>query len=218
MKKENIKESDLAEFFIKGFVESIIENKIKENFTPLQMQGKNMAKPKADNIKIKNYSLESLESKTEDKSIKLDQHTPPIMKQNISNISNVNPVLSIAEKKPMNIRTGPLLNLSGTPLNKLLPFLNDPSIWAIECQGPGKNIHIIRGGAKHITPLILDSSEIDDIMREISGRTKIPLIQGMFKAAFGNLLISAVISEFVGTHFSIKKIASPRPPYPLMRR
>jgi hypothetical protein len=42
-------------------------------------------------------------------------------------------------------------------------------------------------------------------MSSISEQTKIPLIPGIFKAVLNNLIITAVLSDYVGTRFIIQK-------------
>lgn len=90
-------------------------------------------------------------------------------------------------------------------LSKLNFLIADPSIFSIECPGPNKIILINRQGMVQATNIMLTKEEIDKIINEFSERTHIPLIQGTFKAVSGKLLITAVISEFVGTRFIIQK-------------
>jgi hypothetical protein len=90
-------------------------------------------------------------------------------------------------------------------LPKIDEFLEDPSVQSIECPGPEKPIIVSRGGMIETTRSTLKSEEIDRIMREISDKTRIPLTTGVFRAAVQGYLITAVISEFVGTRFVIQK-------------
>ena len=80
---------------------------------------------------------------------------------------------------------------------------------SIECQGPGKNLIINKGGMMQASHISLTEAEIDEIMNDFSSKTRIPLIKGVFKAALGNIIISAVISEFVGTRFHVEKMKRP---------
>src|SRR3989344_240183 len=61
-----------------------------------------------------------------------------------------------------------------------------------------------------LTKILLDPSvqsiEINNLMQEVSNKTRIPLIQGLFKAAFQDLVLTAVISEHIGTRFMIQKM------------
>ncbi len=91
------------------------------------------------------------------------------------------------------------------PSEKLLPLLKDPRILSIECPGQGRNIIVYKDGTTQTTPYILDEEEIKEIMENLSEQTKIPIVQGVFKASMSDLIITAVISEFVGTRFVIEK-------------
>jgi hypothetical protein len=90
-------------------------------------------------------------------------------------------------------------------LSKLNFLIADPSVFSIECPGPSKIILVNKQGRTQATNIILSKEEIDKIISEFSEKTHIPLIQGTFKAVSGRLLMTAVISEFVGTRFIIQK-------------
>lgn len=88
---------------------------------------------------------------------------------------------------------------------KLIPLLNDRFVQSIECKGAGQPILAITRGMPRVTHITLSGEEIKELMDEISRKVRIPLVTGLFKAAFGNVIITAVISEFVGTRFIIEK-------------
>lgn len=90
-------------------------------------------------------------------------------------------------------------------LGKIAQIISDPAVLGIECPGAGKNIMANRSGAIQTTSITLTKEEIDLIMQEISEKTRIPIIPGILKAAINDLVITAVISEFVGTRFVIQK-------------
>jgi hypothetical protein len=91
-------------------------------------------------------------------------------------------------------------------LSRIQPLISDPTITSIECPGPGLPIMIARGTYVQSTPAHFTTEEVKKIVQEVSERTKIPLdASGIFKAAIGNIIITAVISEFVGTRFIIQK-------------
>lgn len=98
-----------------------------------------------------------------------------------------------------------------SPFERIIPLFNDPLISSIECAGPEKNIIINKSGLIQAIPMTLTQEEIENIMDEFSMKTKIPLIKGVFKAALGNLLITAVMSDFVGTRFHIEKLRPLQP-------
>ena len=45
-------------------------------------------------------------------------------------------------------------------------------------------------------------------MGKFAAASRIPINEGLFKAAVGNLVISAVVSEIAGIKFIIRKIAT----------
>ena len=91
------------------------------------------------------------------------------------------------------------------PIEKISTILKDPSVLGLECLGPGKFILVNHSGKIQTTPLAFSKENIDEVMSYISQKTSIPLIQGVFKTVLGNLLVTAVISDFVGTRFIIQK-------------
>src|SRR3989344_1963039 len=60
----------------------------------------------------------------------------------------------------------------------------------------------------------LTGEEIDELISHFAQRARIPPIGGVFKAAIGNLIISAIISDFAGTRFHIDKKTQPMMPMP----
>ncbi|MBS3088473.1 hypothetical protein J4402_01705 [Candidatus Pacearchaeota archaeon] len=90
-------------------------------------------------------------------------------------------------------------------LGKVARFLKDPSVLSVECTGPEKNLLVNRSGAIQTTPAVLTKEEIDQILNEVSSQTQIPIVPGLFKALFRNLLITAVVSDYVGSRFIIQK-------------
>lgn len=228
-------EQNLGELFLINFISTLID--IKTPTIPLPEK----TKSESHNLipKIQPMSPRAIEDITEQ-----SQHVNPNIKPlstnpehqflSIMHQQTERPLPQLMKKIPqpyktiprqfpqireraLPIQTNPLFNLPNVPLGKIRSFINDPLIREIECPGPGKNIIITKGNSKQTIPIILNSEEIEKIMQEISARTRIPLIQGMFKAALGNILISAVVSEFIGTHFNIQKIPPPMPPYPIRR-
>ena len=91
-------------------------------------------------------------------------------------------------------------------LGKLNFLINDPRITIIECPGPEKFIIARTEGRTTLTKLSLNQSEIQGLIEKFSKEAKIPIISGLFKAAVGNLIMTAVISSLVGNRFIITKI------------
>jgi hypothetical protein len=94
-------------------------------------------------------------------------------------------------------------------LKKLSPLIKDPLVRVIECNGPGENIFVTGTMGRKRTGIILNKEEIDEVMKIFSENTKIPIEEGMNKIVFGKLVLSAIVSEVIGSKFIIKKMGSP---------
>jgi hypothetical protein len=97
--------------------------------------------------------------------------------------------------------------------DRLKQFITDPMVSLINCPGPGKNILITRFGVIQQIPIALGTDEIRSFLKDLSEKTKIPLLTGIFKVVYQNILVTAVVSEYVGTKFVIEK--KPAAPLPL---
>jgi hypothetical protein len=90
-------------------------------------------------------------------------------------------------------------------LGKISSVLIDPSVFSVECPGPNKNLLVNRSGSVQASSITLTVEEINAIMQNISDQTRIPITPGVFKAAVQDLVVTAVMSDFVGTRFMIQK-------------
>ncbi|HVY01512.1 MAG TPA: hypothetical protein VHA12_01985 [Candidatus Nanoarchaeia archaeon] len=88
---------------------------------------------------------------------------------------------------------------------KLSTFLSDLSVTGVECPGPNKNVLVNKSGLVQTSAVTMSADEMQEILKEFSEKTKIPLIPGIFKALYNNFLITAVISEIAGNRFIIEK-------------
>lgn len=93
-------------------------------------------------------------------------------------------------------------------LGKIDLLLRDSMIKMIECPGPGMEILVRKNNKVFRTKISLSQEEITKIIDLFSAQAKIPIVGGIFKAAVGDILISALISEFVGSKFIITGISS----------
>lgn len=100
----------------------------------------------------------------------------------------------------------------GFNLGKIELILRDPTLQSLECPGPGQNILVKKTNQISPTRMTLNQAEINNIINVFSQNAKIPITGGILKAAVGNLVISAVISEIVGSRFIINKISPPMKP------
>jgi len=94
-------------------------------------------------------------------------------------------------------------------LGNLNSLLRDSAVKVIECRGPDEKI-IVRGdmGIKP-TGIILSANEIDEVINKFSIRAKIPVVEGIFRVAFGKLIFTAIVSEVVSPKFIIRKMVLP---------
>ncbi|MAH03812.1 hypothetical protein CMI39_03435 [Candidatus Pacearchaeota archaeon] len=90
-------------------------------------------------------------------------------------------------------------------LGKLNPLLKDPMVKTIECDGPDEKIKVRTMGLK-TTNIILNKEEVNGTIKKFSEVTKIPIQEGIFKVAFGRLILIAIISSVVGSKFIIRKM------------
>ncbi|MEK6829334.1 MAG: hypothetical protein AABY15_04340 [Nanoarchaeota archaeon] len=91
-------------------------------------------------------------------------------------------------------------------LGKVNFLIQDPRVTVIECPGPGKFLLARTSGQTSMTKISLAQEEIQQILKKFSEQTRIPIISGLFKAAVGNLVVTAVISDLIGSRFIITKI------------
>ena len=91
-------------------------------------------------------------------------------------------------------------------IGKLNPLIRDPLVKTIECNGPDQKLVVSGIMGRKNTNITLSKEEIDEIIEGFSRETKIPADEGIFKAAIGGLIISAVVSDIVGSKFIIKKM------------
>ncbi len=96
-------------------------------------------------------------------------------------------------------------NIEKLTLGKIEPILRDPTVLSVECPGPTKNVLVGKVNGIQTAPFSLTQEEINGIMNEISEKTRIPILQGLFKAVYNDLLVTAIISDYIGTRFFIQK-------------
>ena len=127
-------------------------------------------------------------------------------------------------QKPKTIKIPPVLRIPESALPETVSYLKptptsekidigkmnimvrDPLVKIMECNGPEENILVTGIMGRKPTPIKLSKQEIEEIVGKFAAAAKIPVNEGLFKAAIGNLVISAVISETVGIKFIIRKI------------
>jgi len=213
MLKQTSKE--FKKLFLLQFTRELIRNSTPEEVFKLEKilkkEEKDSTKSKESKRLIKDILKEKekeLSFIKEEKPFTLDKKKPKDLKKGLESLKRIRPVLKIPEAKlpptfdylrpsPKNIQIN---------LEKLNPLAQDPLVKVIECNGPEENI-LVRGamGVKP-TSIILNKEEIDQVIKTFSEAAKIPIHEGIFKAVVGRLILSAIISDVVGSKFIIKKM------------
>jgi len=88
---------------------------------------------------------------------------------------------------------------------KIDALLKDPTVTTIECPGENKNIIVIRSGMRQPTKIILTKDNIYEILKKIAEIARVPLIEGVFRAAIRDIVLDSVVSKTIGSRFVIKK-------------
>lgn len=91
-------------------------------------------------------------------------------------------------------------------LEKLNLLIKDPAVKVIECNGPDEHVFVRGNMGVKPTNTILSKEEIDKIIKKFSEISKIPAQEGIYRVVVGRLILSAIISEVVGSKFMIKKM------------
>ena len=90
-------------------------------------------------------------------------------------------------------------------LGKLNPFIMDPIVRRIECNGPGERVTVMIPTPKY-TGIILNKEEIDEIINTFAAKSKIPAGEGIYRVVVGKFVFSAIISDVIGSKFTITKL------------
>ena len=94
-------------------------------------------------------------------------------------------------------------------LNELNPLIKDPFVRIIECNGPNENVMVIGTIGRKRTGITLSKEKIDEVIKTFSDAARIPINEGVSKVVFGKLILSAIVSNIIGSKFTIKKMAGP---------
>jgi hypothetical protein len=67
---------------------------------------------------------------------------------------------------------------------------------------------VTKNGQKQQTNITMTKEEIQMLLNNLSNKTKIPLLTGVFRVGWDNFIINAIISENLPPRFLIKKADS----------
>lgn len=93
-------------------------------------------------------------------------------------------------------------------LLKMKELIKDHAVTYISCPGPFKPVSIKRMGIPEMLKIALDEAGVRQVIKEFSEASRIPYTgdEGIFKAVVGDLMITAVITETVGSRFTILRV------------
>lgn len=198
----SVQEQLLRKAFLRNFVITLIENSIsKEETEKIRKEVQKISK------KIKKEPKKSSSERHKKRVMQIAQketmQKPTVVET--ATLRGKKPVSPVIQQISPPVQAPTQKTSKGVYLGKITSILQDPSVFAVECPGPGKNLLVNRGGAVQTAPTVLTKDEIDTIIGGISEQTKIPLTSGLFRAAIQNLIVSAVLSEYIGTRFIMQK-------------
>lgn len=179
-------------------LEKILKKEDKEG-TIIQKESKELVK---GIIREKEKELKFLEG------VKTPLKRKPDLKSSLDSLRRMRPVLRIPETRlPQTFQyLKPTPTKTEIDLGRLNAFIQDPLVKVIECGGPDENIVVHGSMGTKPTNIILKKEEIDEVIKRFAEAAKIPQDEGIFKAVFGKLILSAIISETVGSKFVIRKM------------
>lgn len=211
MLKQTSKE--FRKLFLLEFTKQLIDAYAPEDIAKLE---RILRKEKKEGTTIQQESKELVKSiiHEKEKELKfLGKEKTPLkrkldLKRNLYSLSRIKPVLRIPETRlPQTFQyLKPTPTNTEIDLGKLNAFVQDPLVKVIACNGPDENIVVHGSMGTKPTNIILKKEEIDEIIKRFAEAAKIPQEEGIFKAVFGKLILSAIISEAVGSKFVIRKI------------
>jgi len=210
MTEEKSKKLNVREIFLKDFVRQLIANSYSPEQERTRVRLKEVSEEKPMAVQTQANLPEPIPKSPPERKvmralprrkIRVPQPRPKI----IPKTPREEKPQTLVEQKP--VPPSEDIEQAAVNLGKVTQFLKDPSVLSVECPGPGKNILVNRSGAIQTTPLTLNKEEIDSLIQEISDKTKIPIVPGLLKTAFQDLILTAVISEYVGTRFILQKMS-----------
>lgn len=101
-------------------------------------------------------------------------------------------------------------------LGNLNIFVKDNNVRTMEIAGEGERVFVTGTMGRMPTGITMTKDEINEVINKFSIVSKIPISNGIFKVAYGNLLLTAMISETVSPRLTLEKLSnnSMNPPMP----
>ncbi len=140
----------------------------------------------------------------------------PLVKSAVMQVERT-PLLIAEPKLPPHLEYLKPVPVTTTEIDlfKLNPIMKDPAVRVIE-GNPDEKVKVTGVMGAKQTDIVLNKEDIDRIISKFAELSKIPASEGIYRVAVGNLVLSAVISEVIGSKFVIRKVIAPlvtRQPY-----
>jgi len=203
--KELIKNSNQKEIIQLENILNKKENISKREFKP-QLQKtqpivqEKISPPKITPIQREPLNIKPVQRKVQEIKKPIIQPTPRFTARQMLFIPEPRLPKHLEYLKPI-----PINEVSGINLEKLNPLVKDRAVKIIEGT-PDANVIVMGDMGTKPTRITLTKEEIDNIIKKFSEKSKIPVTEGIYRVVVENLILSAIVSEAIGSRFVIKKI------------
>lgn len=192
-----------------GFEESSQEPPKKIYLTPILIKRKSFPQKVNAPIKLLAEGNKSEGIKSVNEIPGREGFQESILENEIPNRPKMN-LLQTRQSPPIQKKQPPKIipiNLLINPPNygKMNPLIRDRLVDFIECPGPEIPILVTTQGRKQQTKITLTKEEIQMFLESASAKTNIPIVAGVFRVSWDNLILNAVISEGANSRFVLKK-------------
>jgi len=204
---------EFKRFFLIRFTEELIKHSATRDIVKLQNIIELKEKKKRERLipkKREQFIREQVGLKREEKKVSsVEGEVKPQFLIKPAVRQAVKPSLLIAEPKlPPHLEyLKPVPATTEIDLLKLNPLIKDSAVRVIE-GNPDEKVKVTGVMGTKQTDIVLNKEDIDRIINRFSELSKIPVSEGVYRVAVGNLVLSAVISEVIGSKFVIKKVIS----------
>lgn len=205
MKMVKVLSNNFKKLFLLHFTRELILHSSSGEFTNLQsLMKEEVAEDKSE--LMRSIKINSPQRKQELVQEDLDFHK--IFRGISPSLATQRKTISIPEiNLPPHLQyLKPIPKETGIDLEKLNPLINDPAVKIIECSGADEHVFVRGGMGTKPTNIVLHKEDIDKIIETFARVSSIPPHEGIYHVAFGKLILSAIISNVVGSKFMIKKI------------
>jgi hypothetical protein len=202
--------NDFKKFFLLKFTEELIRHSEKKDITNLLK----IIRLKEEERKKEFFHLKEEFAPKIERTVSVRKLSIPAAKpagRMLRVRESPKPSLFISEPKlPEHLAYLKPVPTAGTEIDlfKLNPLIKDPAVRIIEVN-PDEKVMVTGTMGTRPTGIIMNKEDINRVINKFSEISKIPVTEGVYKVVTGNLILSAIISDVIGSKFVIKKMAYP---------